>query len=92
MEILFNYMRKKDPDGPGRLLCPYIEDHTFYKLHHRNGKLLPQRFKLIQRLGAYIVRYKCMYCGNTFRVDRTPIFRYNIPLKEYVIKDYKPNY
>ena len=93
MQILYNYMVKKDPEGPGQLLCPYLDDTVLGRKHYdKYHNRLPQKFKFIEHIGAYMTRYRCAHCGMTFRIDRTPLFRYQIPLKKYKIKAYKPNY
>lgn len=90
--ILFDYIRKKEREGPGTLLCPYIDDPSYRTQHFHNGKRKPQKFKVIERLGPYLIRYKCVYCKNTFKVDRTPIFRYGMGLDKSKLKYYKPNF
>ena len=84
MYILWNHLKKKEREDRG-LLCPWVEDPAVSHLHWHDGKLKRPSYKEVERIGPYLIRYRCNYCKFTFKYDRTPLFRFGGDLKKYKV-------
>ena len=80
MTILFDYMRKKQPESGSSLYCPICNPGTSLK------GVKPTRIRLVEKIGPYITRYRCMKCGLYFKHQRDPHMIH--PYQHY--KKFKP--